>query len=106
MENNYTQPQNPGMPPQGPPPDNNLVWAILSTVLCCLPLGIIAIIKAANVNGKWAIGDYEGARRDAADAKKYALWGAIASVTLAIIYIIFVLVIGVGANMFSPSNFN
>ena len=32
--------------PMGPPPDNNLVWAILCTVLCCLPLGIVSIIKS------------------------------------------------------------
>jgi hypothetical protein len=30
-------------------PDTNLVWAILCTVLCCLPLGIVSIIKATSV---------------------------------------------------------
>ena len=41
----------PGGPvPGGAPPDNNLVWAILSTVLCCLPLGIVAIIKSTLVS--------------------------------------------------------
>ncbi len=31
-------------------PDNFLVWAILSTVLCCLPLGIVAIVYANKVD--------------------------------------------------------
>lgn len=51
------------------PPDNNLVWAILCTVLCCLPLGIVAIIKSSNVNTLWAQGNYEAAQKAADDAK-------------------------------------
>lgn len=101
MENNYQQQTNPGIPPHEPPPDNNLVWAILSTVLCCLPLGIVAIIKSSNVNNKWQMGDREGARKDAADAKKFALWGAIAGVVVAILYVLFVVVMGIGSGMMS-----
>ena len=40
--------------PMGAPPPNNLVWAILSTLFCCLPLGIVSIVYAAQVNGKYA----------------------------------------------------
>ena len=36
---------------------NNLVWAILSTLFCCLPAGIVSIVYAAQVNGKLAAGD-------------------------------------------------
>ncbi len=39
--------------PVGPPPDNNLVWAILVTVFCCLPLGIVSIVKSSQVNTLW-----------------------------------------------------
>ena len=39
----------PGSPGQQVP--NYLVWSILVTLLCCLPLGIPAIIYAAQVNG-------------------------------------------------------
>jgi hypothetical protein len=35
---------------------NYLVFAILATVLCCLPTGIAAIVYAAQVNGKVAGG--------------------------------------------------
>lgn len=35
-------------------PDNNLVWGILVTILCCLPFGIVSIIKASSVDNLWA----------------------------------------------------
>jgi|EndMetStandDraft_3_1072993.scaffolds.fasta_scaffold07106_4 interferon-induced transmembrane protein len=77
-----------GFQPQSVPPNNNLVWAILSTVLCCLPLGIVAIVKSTQVSGLWAQGRYDDANKAAADAKKYAIWGAIAGVVVGIIYVI------------------
>ena len=45
-------------PQMMPKPDNNLVLAIFSTVCCCLPLGIVAIIKACSVNTLYAAGNY------------------------------------------------
>ena len=33
-----------------PKPDNNLVLAIFTTICCCLPFGIVAIVKASSVN--------------------------------------------------------
>lgn len=52
-------------------PDNFLVWAILSTVLCCLPLGIVAIVYANKVDTFWYAERYE----EAEDAlKKAKLW--------------------------------
>ncbi len=47
--------------PRPPKPDNYLVWAILSTLFCCVPLGIVAIVFAAQVDSKYATGDYAGA---------------------------------------------
>lgn len=79
------------------PPENYLVWAILCTVLCCLPLGIVAIIKSQEVNKLWAQGDYAGAQKASADTKKYATWGAIAAAIGWILYILFFVVIGFGA---------
>ena len=31
---------------------NNMVWAILTTLFCCLPFGIVSIVYAAQVDGK------------------------------------------------------
>ncbi len=80
----------------GAPPDNNLVWAILCTVLCCLPLGIVSIIKASKVKELWAQGDAVGAQQAADDAKKWAIWGAVAAALVWVLYIIFFMVIGLG----------
>jgi hypothetical protein len=55
-----------------PPPPNYLVWAILSTILCCLPFGIVSIVYAAQVNTKWQTGDYEGAKASSKNAKIWA----------------------------------
>src|SRR4051794_27850110 len=37
-------------PAPGPKPDSPLAWAIASTLCCCLPFGIVAIVYAAQVN--------------------------------------------------------
>jgi Interferon-induced transmembrane protein len=76
-----------------PAPSNNLVWAILTTVLCCLPLGIVAIVKAAQVNSLWAQGQYDAARKSAEDAKKWSIWAAVAGVVAGILYVIFLVAV-------------
>jgi len=75
-------------------PDNNLVWAILCTILCCLPAGVYAIVRATKVNTLWAQGDYEGAQKAADDAKKWSIYGAIAGVIVIVLYIVFVVILG------------
>ena len=50
---------------------NYLVFAILSTVLCCLPAGIPAIVYAAQVNGKLQLGDIAGAQAASKNAKMW-----------------------------------
>lgn len=54
-----------------------LVFAILTTVLCCMPLGIPAIVFAAQINGAQAAGNYEQAE---ACAKKVKLFTILAAV--------------------------
>jgi Interferon-induced transmembrane protein len=78
-----------GAPQAGYPaqqPDSNLVWGILCAVLCCLPFGIVSIVYAAKVSGLWTQGRYAEAQKASADAKKWAIWGAVAGVIVGIIY--------------------
>lgn len=67
MAQSYTQPMLVG---QTVP--NYLVQAILVTVFCCLPFGIVSIIYAAQVNSKLAIGDTAGALASSQSAKLWA----------------------------------
>lgn len=75
-----------------PKPDNYLVWAILSTVLCCLPAGIVAIVFATKVDSAWAMGDVAGARAASESAKKWSIISAIAAVAVSAAYFIFIIV--------------
>ena len=59
-------------PPAGQPPPNYLVWAILCTLLCCMPAGIVSIVYAAQVNSKWQRGDVYGAQESSRKAKTWA----------------------------------
>jgi len=100
-------PQYPAAPPYqggyGPtPPPNYLVWAILTTVLCCLPLGIASIVFSSQVNSKFAQGDYAGAANSSNKAKQFALWGAIIGLVLGVGWAI---IVGVTGNFSTTSNY-
>lgn len=86
---NYPPPQ-----PQGAQPSTNLVYAILVTLFCCLPFGIVSIVKASQVNGLWAQGQYDAAQASSAAAKKWAIWGLIAGI---VVFVIYGILIAVGA---------
>jgi hypothetical protein len=77
-------------------PDNYLVWAILCTVLCCLPLGIVSIVYSSRVSGLWVQGRYAEAQTAADNAKKWAIIGAIVGAAVyLIIGIVYVIVFAV-----------
>jgi hypothetical protein len=73
---------------------NYLVQAILTTIFCCLPFGIVAIVFAAQVNGKLAAGDYAGATQTSNQAKMWC-WiafgiGLVCQVIPFILWLLFV----------------
>ena len=53
-------------------PNNNMLMAILTTLFCCLPFGIVAIIKASQVNNLFAMKQYEAAQISADEANKWS----------------------------------
>ena len=59
----------PSMAPPGQKVSSHLAPAIIVTLLCCLPFGIVAIVYAAQVNGKLNAGDYTGALNASHKAK-------------------------------------
>jgi hypothetical protein len=76
-----------GSPPQAIP--NYLVHAILVTLCCCLPFGIVSIIYATQVNTKRDMGDIAGAIEASNNAKKWAMIGVGVGVVWLIIVIAF-----------------
>ena len=72
----------------GPKPDNHLVLAIVTTLLCCMPLGVWAIVLASKVDSLWATGHYAEAQENADKAKKVSIIGLIVGGIFSIIYVI------------------
>jgi hypothetical protein len=68
-------------------PDNHLVWAILTTLLCCLPFGIASIVSASKVDTLYNNGDYDGALQASKNAQKWAIVSAIVGLVFSIIYV-------------------
>lgn len=68
---------------------NYLVWSILATLFCCLPLGVVALINAAKVDSLAAAGDVNAARVASAQAKKFATWAGIVGGGLLALWVAF-----------------
>lgn len=71
---------------------NYLVPAILTTLFCCLPFGIVAIVYAAQVNSKLEAGDYNGALQASANAKRWSWISFATGLVIAILYILFIVI--------------
>ena len=70
---------------------NYLVQAILTTIFCCLPFGIVSIVYAAQVNGKVAAGDRAGALESSRNAKMWAWISFGAGLVVIVGYLLLVL---------------
>lgn len=75
-------------------PSTNLVLAILVTIFCCLPFGIVSIVYASKVDSFWNSGRYSEACDYSRKARNWALAGLIIGILWIITYII-LLVVGV-----------
>ena len=83
-----------------PKPDNYLVWAILTTILCCLPFGIVSIVYSTKVDNLYYAGQYEEAQAKAKSAKTWAIIAASSGFVFLALYLIVVVVLGVSMAAF------
>lgn len=72
---------------RAPPPESNLVWGILTTLLCFLPFGVVAIVKASSVATHWYAGNQAEAHAAAESAKNWSIAAAVTGVILIIIVV-------------------
>jgi len=93
-------------PPNYPPPrthvvgpPNHLVWAILATLFCCLPGGIVAIVYAAQVDSKFMAGDVAGAQYASDQAKLWCWISAGFILVLVVGYLLLVMAAVIGGGM-------
>lgn len=83
----------------------NLVLAILTTLFCCLPLGIVAIVFAAIGMSREGAGDYVGAA-SAARTARILNWISMAlGLVIIAIYILFFVLLGIAALPFLDGDF-
>ncbi|MFE6690634.1 CD225/dispanin family protein [Streptomyces sp. NPDC057743] len=80
-----------GHQPPGPLPNSHLVWAIVS-IFFFWPLGIAAVIFAAQVKSKYTVGDYAGALDSSNKARLFSLIATIVFAVSVLLVIIFVIV--------------
>jgi NADH:ubiquinone oxidoreductase subunit 3 (subunit A) len=86
-----------------PRPKNWLVESILVTIFCCLPFGIVGIVYATQVNAKYDTGDYEGALKASAEARKWTRIGFFVGIAFIVLYLIFIFLLG-GAAFWSSAS--
>lgn len=90
----YGQGQYGGQLPSGFCPTTWLWQSIVVTILCCLPFGIVGIVKASQVENLWRQGRQLEAERASQAAKTWTLWGFGIGLCGSILYMIFVFSMG------------
>jgi len=100
---NYQAPQNQGgyqqqyNAPSGIKPKTWLVESILATLFCCLPLGIVGIVYASQVDSKWAGGDAAGAQKSSDNAKLWVMISFGLGLVGIVLYFLMILSAGLGS---------
>ena len=78
-----------------PQPSTHMALAIITTLMCCLPTGIVAIMKSSKVESLYYAGRYD----EAVDASKSSMNWSIAGIVISLIgwlaYVLLVVVWGV-----------
>ena len=74
-----------------------LIFSILSTLFCCLPLGIVGIVFSILSLTRWSEGDYDGSNSAANTSKNILIASVVLGFLTIIGYFDFILMVGTGA---------
>lgn len=77
-----------------PCPKTWLVEAILATIFCCLPFGIVGIVFAAQVTSKYNLGLYDQALEASNNARKWTKITVLLGIAQYLIYILIYAIAG------------
>ncbi len=95
MTTDYAAPH--GAAPAAAKPNSHMFYALVATVVFFLPLGVVAVAKAAQVGSLWSIGQYAEAQRTADSAKRWANWSVAVAVGFWVLVLgLYVVLAGVG----------
>ena len=78
----------------GGKPDSNLIMAIITTVLCCVPVGGYAIYLAIQSDQAWKNGDAATAAEFGAKARQFSIYAVIAGLVVGVLWGISSFVLG------------
>lgn len=70
-----------------PMPDTYLVWSVLATLMCCLPVGIIAILYSTKVSTRYYARDIEGAKRASEKAQYWIIGSIVLGLVMQTVYL-------------------
>ena len=76
-------------------PNSNLTLAIITTVCCCVPFGIYAIVLANRVETLYYAGKYKEAEMVAQDSKKWSIIGIVSTFVFYVVFFIFIIYLGI-----------
>lgn len=68
---------NAGQKQRPPMPSTYLPWSLIVTLVCCMPVGIVAIIYSSMVESRYAASNYAGAQSASSVAKGWCIAGAV-----------------------------
>ncbi|KAJ8280622.1 hypothetical protein GJAV_G00057000 [Gymnothorax javanicus] len=70
------------------PVSTHLVWSIITTLCCCLPIGIAAIVYSSKASGANSAGDVARAQEASRTAKILNIVGLVLGIIIIIIVIV------------------
>lgn len=88
LDDNVTQAQNNSSLQAKPQIKDYMVFSILTTIFCCIPFGIIAIVYSSKVSKLIAAGDFEGASNASRNSKIWNIAALVSGIVLGIICIL------------------
>ena len=85
-----------------PQPESHLGLAIFTTLCCCLPFGIIAILKSNKVGEYYNLKQYDAAIAASNETRKWCIYGIISYFVIGAIIGIIYIIAGAAAFAFLP----